>query len=414
MSGDKILKIILAFFVTAWTARYLGPSNFGLLSYSLALVLIFEPFSHLGLKDIQKRYITLHPDDEEIILNSGFLLRLMGTIFAFILLNIFVGIYHSSDSNLKIFTVILAFGFIFKSLENFDTWFEFHLKSKSSTIIKTGILILTSILKIWTIIQELPLKYFIIIFSLEFILTGIFLFIGYYRSLKVKFSFRFSKKYMKTLISESWPLFFSGLAGAIFMRFDQLMLKNMIDEAAVGNYSIVIRIVELWYIIPMSLTASMLPSILKVRYSEDLESYNRKIQKQYTILTYFALAISIPLFFTADFFIFKIFGNKYLGAPKVLMVYIWALFPVFWGVAQGPFDLGENILKFGLFRIITGMILNICLNILWIPKYGIVGAAYATMVSSYLVAVILNVFHPKARKIFKVQLKSFNFLNLLE
>ena len=106
-------------------------------------------------------------------------------------------------------------------------------------------------------------------------------------------------------------------------------------------------------------------------------------------------------------------GQGRQAAGPVLAVHIWASLFVFYGVAQGPWDLTENLTRLAMVRIVIGAIVNILLNLWLVLAYGALGAAVATVVSQALAAVILNILHEKTRPIFYCQLKSLLFVRYL-
>ncbi|MBU1874757.1 polysaccharide biosynthesis C-terminal domain-containing protein, partial [bacterium] len=98
-------------------------------------------------------------------------------------------------------------------------------------------------------------------------------------------------------------------------------------------------------------------------------------------------------------------------ASLVLTIYIWAGVPVFLGTANSQYLIAENYTRISLVRTISGMVLNIVLNIILIPRMGVIGAAVATVVS-YSCATFFIVFIPKTQKQISMMIKSILFINL--
>ena len=76
-----------------------------------------------------------------------------------------------------------------------------------------------------------------------------------------------SGKVARSLLRDSWPLILSGVLVSIYVNIDQVMIKHMIDEQAVGLYAIATRLSTAWYFIPIAITSSMFPAILNAKYN---------------------------------------------------------------------------------------------------------------------------------------------------
>jgi O-antigen/teichoic acid export membrane protein len=185
------------------------------------------------------------------------------------------------------------------------------------------------------------------------------------------------------------------------------MIKSILDSEAVGNYAVAVRISEAFYFIPMAVSSSLFPAIINAKQM-DTTLYFNDIQRLYDLMTWMGVAIALPTTILADGLITHLFGDKYLFAAGALKIHIWAGVFVFLGVASGKWLVAENLQKYSFYRTLIGMIVNVVLNLVFIPKYGIKGAAYATVLS-YLSAVYLSMaFIRPIRKNFWMATKSFN------
>ena len=68
MFGEKIVRLVLTFFVGIYIVRYLGPEQFGLLGYALGFVGLFSTISTLGLDGIVTRELVKTPDKKDVLL----------------------------------------------------------------------------------------------------------------------------------------------------------------------------------------------------------------------------------------------------------------------------------------------------------------------------------------------------------
>ncbi len=396
--------------VTIFVVRYLGPKDFGLLSYALSFYGLFSAISILGLETITIRELVKNPDKRDDLLGSVFLLRLLGGVSTIIF--IALTLYFSGEStNISILILIVSSSAIFHSFSVVDYYFRAEVKAKYSVYIFLSTVLIVAIIKIMLIIFEAQLIYFAIAFSVEFILAAAG-FMIVYRFNKLKLSrWKFNKEIAVSLLKDSWPLILSGLAISVYMKVDQVMIKNMLNSEEVGFYAVAVRLSEAWYFIPVALTSSLFPAIVNAKKVGE-EFYNNRIQKLYDILAWMAIAIALPVSIFSSDIIRIIFGNEFNSAAPVLTIYVWAGVAVFLGVASNQYLANENYTKLSFFRTFIGMIFNVVLNFILIPEYGIVGAAVATLIS-YSVAVFSIILFPKTKKQFFMMMKSLLFVNII-
>jgi O-antigen/teichoic acid export membrane protein len=195
------------------------------------------------------------------------------------------------------------------------------------------------------------------------------------------------------------------------MRLDQIMIGEMLGEKSVGLYSVSVRFTEFFYFIPSIFMTSLFPNLVQ-KFSEDKNKYYMDYLRLMRLL--FTLAISIGIFFTffGDFLISYLYGNQFLAAIDSLKLSIFTGVFVFWGVAAGNMLIIEGLNRHNFIKSVQGLILNILLNFLLIPKYGINGAAFATLISQFYASYLYYLFFRKTRHIFMLQTKSILFIKL--
>ena len=130
-------------------------------------------------------------------------------------------------------------------------------------------------------------------------------------------------------------------------------------------------------------------------------------------MVWLAIGIALPMTFLANDIIRILFGIQYQSAAGALQIYIWAGVFVFLGVASSQYLIAENYTKISFLRTFMGAIINITLNIILIPKYGINGAAIATVLSQFAVAFSI-VLISKTRYNFLLMIKSFLLVNSIK
>jgi len=301
---------------------------------------------------------------------------------------------------------------IFQAFDVIDFWFQSQIQSKYTVYAKNAAFLLVSITTVLLILLNAHIIAFAFIILCEFIMGAVGLVIAY--RLKGYFlrQWRFSLAQVRKLINDSWPLILSGIAVMIYMRIDQVMIGEMLGDGHVGIYSVAVKLSEAWYFIPIAITMSVFPAIIDARkISKSL--YNERLQQLYNLMTWIAVAIAIPVTFLSHDIIRIVYGTNYIQAAPVLSIYVWAGVFVFLGIASGKFLLAENYTRIAFYRTLFGAVINVALNIILIPKYGINGAAVATLVS-YFMAVFFLVFIDRTRQQSIMMLKSFLLIPLFK
>jgi PST family polysaccharide transporter len=378
LTMERIIQIGINLFVVALVARYLGPHKYGAMNYAIAFVALFAPFFRLGLDTIVVRNIVKNPQKKEMYLGTTLWLKFLGSIALFFLASGLINFLNTDNPNIKIFVIIVAFGYLFKPLNTIDLWFQSQVKSKYTVFSRSSSFLITSILKIILILTQSPLIAFVWMITINSILQGILLFAFYQKKASVSaFNWKIKLNTMKELLSDSWPLILSGIAVVIYMKIDQVMLGSMINSHALGVYSVAAKVSEKWYFIPSIISVSVFPSIIKSR-KKSQKQYLTRLQKLYDLFTWLSISVALLIMLFSSLIINILFGKEYAQASSVLSVHIWAGVFVFLGVASTKYLIAENLTKITFFRTMLGAVFNVILNLILIPRIGIMGAAYAT------------------------------------
>ncbi len=403
--ADKVLRLFAGLFVGVYVARYLGPERFGLLNYAISFVGLFIAFATLGLDSIVVRSLVQNIEDRDRLLGTAFILKLMGGILLFGFVAFAVR-FTSSDSYTKLLILIIAGGMIFESLKVIDFYFQSQILGRFSAMAGICALCASSLLQILLVFFQVSLVWFAVAQVFSTGILALILFFFYFKAGRSIFKWHFYWSTAKELLQDSWPLIFSGLVIMIYMRIDQIMIKEMLGTEEVGLYAVAVKLSEAWYFIPMTIASSFFPAIVNSKKQSE-ELYYQRLQRLYSLIVWLALAIALPTTFLSDWIIGLLYGEKYNGAGNVLMIYIWAGVFVSLGIGQGKFWLIQNLQKQQFVITSSCSIINIILNFILIKSYGITGAALSTLISYALGSLLFPYIIKDARKMLKISYKSF-------
>jgi O-antigen/teichoic acid export membrane protein len=424
--GEKILRMVVGLFVGIWVARYLGPEQFGLFSYAQSFVGLFTAIATLGLDRIVVRELVKDESRRDELIGTVFWLKLLGALGMLIVLAVAVN-FTSNDNYINSLLFIIASATIFQSFNVVDMYFQSKVLSKYIVYANVISLFISSIVKIILILNEAPLIAFawVILFD-SFILASGFIYF-YLKNLRhseqperqsvpnaeSSFTWKFNKSTAFSLLQDSWPLILSGIVISIYMKIDQVMIKEMMNVEAVGQYAAAVRLSEAWYFIPMAIASSLFPSIINAKkVSEKL--YLERLQRLYSLMVWLAIAIALPMTFLSDWVVNLLYGNAYQEAGSVLMIHIWTGIFVFLGVAFSGYLTAENLMMKSFYRTALGAILNIIFNFILIPKYGIYGAAIATLLGQVAANLIYDIFDKSLWSQLKMKLKAIFPIYLIQ
>lgn len=381
--ADKIIRLGAGLIVGVWVARYLGPRSFGQLTYAIAFVSIFSAVASLGLDSIVVRELVRDPENENEILASAWTLRLLGgTVAAILAVGLIVFLNPTNHTDIMLVS-ITAIGMIFQPFDTLDQWFQARLQSHYPVYVRNFVFFVCIFGKIILIRLSAPLIAFAAIGLLEIMLVGFGLLIVYY--MKAKRSIYCSFKRGKELLRDSWPLIFSSLLTMVYLRIDQIMLKELIGDRELGVYSAAVKISEVCYFMPMAIHASVTPRVVEELRCGETQFFSC-LQKIYNLMVFLGYAIAVPLSLVGPFIVSFLYGVEYARGGIMLSLLAWSILFVNMGVARSLYLTTMNLTKFHFLTVLSGAIVNVALNAWLIPIFGGVGAAIATLVSYWVAA----------------------------
>jgi O-antigen/teichoic acid export membrane protein len=407
--AERIIRLVISFVVNIYVIRYLGPNDFGLLSYAISFAALFATLSTLGLDSLIIRELVKEPEKRDTYLGSVFVMKIFGSVASYILIAATVLLTNESSFTILLILLISA-STLFQSFNVVDFYFQSKVLAKFSVIVQFTTAMLMAGIRILLIQIHAELWLFALAVALESAFWAVGFMVVYKKQGLKILNWKFNKETAFQLIKDSWPLILSGIAVSIYMRIDQVMIKKMLNDQEVGYYAAAVRISEAWYFIPMVITTSLFPAIVNAKKTSEILYMNR-LQKLYDLLAWMSIVIAIPVTIFSGTIVKLLLGPQYSSSADVLTVYIWAGVSVFLGVGSSQYLITENLTKLAFYRTFTGMIFNVILNFILIPKIGIVGAAIATLVS-YTAAVFSIGFDRKAKDQLIMLLNSIFFVSL--
>jgi PST family polysaccharide transporter len=400
--AERAARLVLGVVVGFFVARHLGPDRLGALSYALALTTLVSAVVSLGLDAVVRRDLLLAPARAAEILASAAGLRLAAGLTALALVLLAAALGAGGEPALL---AILALTLLQPAFLLPEVWLHAHLQARFATWAQTGALAASAALRLGLIAAGAGVAAFAWALVAELTLAALGLAL-----LARRVGCRWplaaaTRSEMRRLLAESWPLLFAGVAVAVYMKTDEIMLRHLVGPAAVGTYAAATRLTEIWYFIPTALASSLLPALLRARERPDA-AYHARLQQYFDLNAAAAYALALPLALAAPALVRLAYGPAFGGSAAIVAVHIWACVFVFLGVARGQWLVNEGLQHFYLVSTLAGAALNVLLNFFLIPRWAGLGAAWATLASCAVAAWLASYGHAAVRPIAALQTRA--------
>lgn len=401
----KIVNMFSALFVGILVARYLGPKNYGIMNYVNSYVALFSVISSFGLDNIEIRELSKNHDNRNDILGTCIVTRLLLSVLTIFLINLSL-LFFDTDSFTAKMIFFYSFTLIPSSFNVVRNYFTSIVKNRE--VVKTEILrtLIFAIVKILLLWYKSPLSYFIYcsIFEVLFISTGYI--VSYQKTIDDFKNWTFNKALIPYFLKESFPLLLSGAAVIVYQKIDHVMIGTMIDKESVGYFSTACKFVGLILFIPQVLTQTITPLLIKIKESGNNKLYEERKYQFVSIVVWISIILSLFISLSASFLIHYTYGDKYLMAVPVLQIIAWKTVGSALSSSAGQLIIIEGNQKWAVIRNTLGCIVCVFFNLLLIPKYGIIGSAWVTLLTFATSSCLGNIFIPSYHKYLKLELKS--------
>lgn len=406
---EKVSRIISGILVGVLVARYLGPAQFGTISYALSIIAIFTIISTLGLDGLVVRELITRKEKQNEILGTAFWLRFFGAILVVILATSYS--YLRDTPERVMIVLLISISIVFQSITVIDFYFQSQVNGKYSAINQVITLLCSALVKLALIYLNAELIWFAAMVVFEAALTSV-LQLYYFKRQGNRISlWTFNVEESKKLLLYAWPLIISAFIQMLYQKSNEiLILRFLRDMDLVGQYAAAVRMSEASYFVPVAIVAAVMPGIINTKDNKELQK-TRFIQLS-SLLIWVAIVVIVFAQFFGDYIIHFLYKDKYPLSAMVFKLHILSSIPSFFGTALGGWLLIENKQKVIISLQVLCLSLYIPLSYFLISKYNINGAALAIVSSIYLAQLLVMLLYNKA-EIFILFIKSFNPIHLV-
>ena len=384
--GCRIIQAILAVVITMLTARYLGPSDYGLINYASSLVAFLAPIGKLGLDSILVNEIINQPEHEGETLGTAIVLSLISSVFCMLGLAGFVAIANPGEAVTSLVCVLYSFVLLAYAVELTQFWFQAHLLSKYPSLATLVAYIVKSAYQVFLLVKGSSIYWFAITNAFDILLIAVII-LAVYRC-KNGQALMFSWISAKRMLSQSKHHIVASMMVTIFANTDRIMIKVMIGDTQTGLYSAAVACAGLTNFVFSAIIYSTQPIILE-KYRQKSKTYETILTLLYAVVIWLSLLQSVVMASFSPFIINTLYGKDYLLAVDPLRLIVWYTTFSYLGAVRNIWIIANKRHEI-LWKInLTGALGNILLNLLLIPILGISGAAIASLLTQIITNVVL-------------------------
>lgn len=408
----NLLHAIFAFLVNVLVARVLTVNDNGILNYATSWITFFTVLSSLGINNIINKFTTSDEEVSNTYLCTAMFARIIAGISCSILLVFTVVLVNGIEGQELKVVCIQSLAIVFSFSETLIYWFRFQRQADVVAILRLVAFFVSTVVKIYAIIVLKNIYLYTFGVALETILFGLFLIFVYKKKYKKIISLEHSK--FIELMKTSYPFIFSSLLTVIYSQTDRIMLRNMLNNDAVAYYSVAVTLASMMSIVTSAVIEGFRPEIISKKNSNNIKDYELRLRQVYSIVFWLCIVYGLFISFFSKYIILIIYGKKYLPAQPALALIVWYTSFSYFGAINNIYMLAEKKEKYVQFITLLGSIVNVILNILFIPHIGIVGAAFASLLTqffaNFILLFIIKPLRPVTKFIFEgICFKNTNF-----
>ncbi len=382
----EIINRTATFVFAIYAANILGSEAFGQLSFALTLLALVAIFSDFGLSTLLVKKVVQDKAQKDEQASRVLILKCCFTGLILIVALSYLSLIHAA-SDVWTFTLITGIGLVVGSYAQVMS----AVFKGLNLIPYDGIAkIVYGLLNAGGCILALMLNYGLVGIAVGTLLASmIYFFLTYlinrrYHLITISAVRPFTIGPYLTVFQASMPFGILAILGAMYFRIDTIMLQHMKGPAEVGVYNAAYRLFEVMLIIPSVFSLVLLPILSDALAKSDHRAVEILTQQIIRYFSYVSIPIAVIVTLSAHQIIALFYPiNEYADSVKALQILIWAIVAVFISGTTSTLINSGKLPQINTWIAFVMVILNISLNFLWIPNWGLIGASVATVITEF-------------------------------
>ena len=404
--GERVARATVTATVLGAVARQLEPAGFGRLNFAVALAAIGGALASLGLEGVVVNELIRRPGQTGAVLGTAARLRfLAGTAtLGLLLLAIVAGPWrHSVDAKLA---GVVALVWLFQPAEVVDLWFQRHLDSRRTVMVRLIAVLAGGALKLGLVAANAP----VLAFAWALVADAVFIALGLAWAGRHNPHASGRWTWDPVIARELWrrgaPLALSAFAVALAMRVDQLLVREWLGVAEAGIYFAASRLTEVALFVGGTITLSLFPA-LAASHAQSPEAYRKKLQAMFDVLSALGWAVALGTTFMGPLIVRLLYGPAYADAAGVLVIQGWACLFALSAAARWQFILLSAPTLLNLAAALLQIAVLATAATWLMPALGVRGAALAWLIAAGVSGYVTSLLFPALRPCAGLQTRGF-------
>lgn len=379
LGTGEVVARIAAFFGTAYAARMLGPEQFGIVGFALAITSYFTIAVAGGFNDVGSREVARRPADAPSLAANVVVIRLLIAFTALVVLVVTAWLLNKPPT---VKLVLLLVGLSFFPLAFDVSWVYKGLERNRRVALS---LIVGQLLYTGAIFLAVNAPNDVVFVPLAQLLgdvcAALILLWPIFHFGKIKLNLREGLEIFRN--SSFWAA--SRFLRTLMYTFDVVLIGFLLGEQAVGLYSAPYRICFMLVAVAVTIYTSYLPALTRAFNADPtLAEAGEIASRSINLSTAIVAPLVVGGIITSTPLLVTIFGNEYADGAAAFRFLILSIFFVFLMGTIHNILLVANRLKTEMLIFAFAAAVNVALNIIVIPRYGITGAAAVTATAEAL------------------------------
>lgn len=375
--GGRIIRAT----ITIYAARALGATQYGVFSYALGLAGFFIFFKNIGVDFVMTRDIAKNPESREKIFSTGFWIEI-GLLIVTAVLLLFVAPMFSKISAAIILLPAVAIMLIADDLRDFFVAFFRGVEKMEweAIIVTLANVSVTALGFIALFYARTPLSLAIAYASASLFVTIVTAGIIFWRY-GIQVITNFTRSLVSPILSAAWPIAAAGLPAIFLYNVDIVMLGWWRSASTVGIYAATQKLVGILIMLPQLIAASIFPVFSRLTKQTNSEKLKQLIESALRIIFAFSIPLIIGGVVLGAPLLARIFGAEYATGEYAFVILLLSIIFTFPMLIISNFIFAHNAQRKIVHYAFIAAGTNIVLNILLVPKFGMIGASIATLTS---------------------------------
>lgn len=390
-----VFQYILSAVIGIIAARYMGPSNYGILSYGATMIAMFTPFCTLGIENALIPCMVDAPDRAGDLIGTALVMRLVSTTLSIGAMLALTLLLKPGQTLILIATALQALQLLVQVLDVFRLWFQLKLLNKFTAIGSVIGNIVCSAWRIILLIRGASVEWFALTSAIQMFANYLFVVPMFFGMAKLRLSV--SAHAFRCLWDKGKQLILAGLTNVIATRIGALILSQMLGDAPLAFYTAAHNVAMMWVFVPQALIDSATPMLMEVNRDHPEDFWKSYQLLEMSVLIICVLA-GVGITALSPFIIRVLYGEAYAGAADALRVLAWLGIFTSIGTGRNIWTMAKEKQKYVKYYCLVSAVVSIGSNILLIRLWGYMGAAAAILIVNVVQALLAPMLFRETRE----------------